>query len=453
MQDPQTTTDVVMFSHSMRVKLETIKASSIVAAYLLEENNLVTDGIHHITLRDGDQMISFCPAGKQQQYAEDGKSWKLEGRQTMAIGRMVRKILKPTIAIADRNIEEFGEMMQVTYEGKKPYTLKLIKGEAIAEWYHHRKYVSDEDCENGSDCSLWQSCMRYDSCQGDDNHDQPFFGLYTGNAKRVQMLIQVRNKDKKLMSRALVWKLDDGRYYLDRIYTCASKYIKELQQYARSNGWLYKYQQANSNNAFADHTGHKLDKTVAIISNIDTDFRNYPYMDTFAYAYIKDSRKGFVSNFPCEWDGKMTNTVLNDTDGSYSCVDFYKCADTLEVVESDRARIVSLGNYAGQHCYYGNVTRIVRNGRSINVMYDDTLTHSLTERVFYKDDLVQDCEGSWCEPHELVEFEGKKYATWKNPRQYRSIPTPSFIETSSCDATERKDDWDACSDTLPPLPF
>lgn len=405
----ETTKQEVLFSTSMLKKLKQLKEHDIVAAYLLNDNYLVEDGIHHITIRDGENLISFCPKGKEQEYNDDGE-WSLAGRQTMRIGRMVRMVLKPHIAVSDASIEGFTKRLQNEYEGKKPYDLQLVKGRDIAKWYYSGQYVNHDDSEQ--DCSLWASCMRYSDCQDND-----FFDLYVYNPEKVQMLIMVRSRDNMLLARAIVWLLDDGRYFLDRIYCADQKYIHVMQRHAMDKGWLYKYNMSNDQYTIALPDGNRLQQKDAqfIITGLDTDFSHFPYVDTFRFLYRANNKQGFMANHVCEVNGKTIGAELCDTDGEYTPKNIVRCCKTNELRDIEDCREITYGDKAYLYAVARYTVSVYLNNRSYRMLRSDTAEHGYDGTDLPLDMLVMDCEGCYCLPDELrlSAKDGKYYANWK----------------------------------------
>ena len=82
---------------------------------------------------------------------------------------------------------------------------KIVKDEDIRKYYLYESYESDNHTLGGS-------CMRYEKCQ-------KYLDIYVKNPEVCQLLILKSDDDKdKIKGRALIWKLTNGEYYMDRIY-------------------------------------------------------------------------------------------------------------------------------------------------------------------------------------------------------------------------------------------
>jgi hypothetical protein len=58
------------------------------------------------------------------------------------------------------------------------------------------------------------------------------------------MLIQRSDSDyDKISGRAIIWTLDDGMVFMDRVYTVNDSDVELFKMYAKQKGWAYKYGQ------------------------------------------------------------------------------------------------------------------------------------------------------------------------------------------------------------------
>ena len=156
-------------------------------------------------------------------------------------------------------IEKFVNLFQseVELENNAMSFFKLVKGNEIKKWYHHRNYAANSG-------QLGNSCMRYDKCQS-------YFDIYTRNPDVCQLLIY--EKDDKLLGRALVWTLDNGKKYMDRIYTIKDNIDILFIRWADENNISY-----SSTEQMKVNLSIKWDIDFIIDEEIQ-----FPYMDTFIY--------------------------------------------------------------------------------------------------------------------------------------------------------------------------
>lgn len=127
---------------------------------------------------------------------------------------------------------------------------KIVDGEDILWAYH---------CDNYDEGETMGSCMRHE-------HAQEYLGIFTNNPNQVKCLVLVNPDNNMVRGRALLWTLDDGTKYLDRIYATNSKYNVEYNNYVEEHNI---------------QTSWPGNKTVTLDNGGEYD--TYPYMDTFEY--------------------------------------------------------------------------------------------------------------------------------------------------------------------------
>jgi hypothetical protein len=166
----------------------------------------------------------------------------------------------------------------------------VVKGEEIKKWYLHIFYVNDSG-------ELGQSCMKYDRCQ-------EYFDIYIENPDVCSLLILKDPVDNGLSwtssihGRALLWILDDGTKYMDRVYTNRNGLDGLFEKWGDENGYKSKY--AN-------------DSTKKSVNVVVKNYDKYPYMDTFKFYY---SEAGILSSTPDDSDKEVMRLV--DTNGGYN---------------------------------------------------------------------------------------------------------------------------------------
>jgi hypothetical protein len=211
----------------------------------------------------------------------------------------VESYLLPT----DTDIQKFSNRFTAYLNslGRNDIKMQIVNGEKIRYWYHEKNY-QDVSGELGS------SCMRGDEFQ-------EVLDIYCSNRKAVSMVIML-SEDGLLIGRALVWKLTDGKYFMDRAYTIiySDRYL--LYDWAKKNGFIYRCQEANEvylqiGDKKMDLTDYKLEVQLE-----NCDFNFYPFLDTIQYLNKKT--------------GKLTNRVpsrrsssvirLSSTEGKFERV-------------------------------------------------------------------------------------------------------------------------------------
>ena len=234
----------------------------------------------------------------------DDSSAKLwgRGRQEIGVGRGIRALLSSTgEKIVDKELEEFVNLYKSAIDklNDKFFFFEEVKGNDIGHWYNCDNYYARSG-------QLGSSCMA--------SVDLSYFDIYMSNPDKISLVIyKCPEKPDTILGRALLWTLNDGKKFMDRIYTSNDSDIQLFRQYAKENGWYYKYHNSSTDSGQAfDPEGNsvKLDLTVNIRKGY---YKRYPYLDTLKY-WSPDS--GVISN--SSHKGEYT---LEDTGGDYSRCD------------------------------------------------------------------------------------------------------------------------------------
>lgn len=194
--------------------------------------------------------------------------------------------------LTDADIEKFvNEYISYVKYSKADETsvIKEVKGEDIRKWYNKKNYQSDMG-------KLGNSCMSHESCS-------PYFDIYTNNPNSVSLLI-LTNKNDKLVGRAILWNLDSGEHFMDRIYTLNDSDENIFVNYAISKGYLYRNTSTSNLKYFKD--GKEVYPGTISVTLDDYYFDSYPYMDTLFYLDddVLNNRRGY--------------RTLRDTEGHWS---------------------------------------------------------------------------------------------------------------------------------------
>jgi hypothetical protein len=214
--------------------------------------------------------------------------------ETLPTGKQKVKLkIKSDFTISDSDIEKFVNGIVAYLKANRSgddTVMEEVSGEDIRFWYNRDNYQSTKG-------QLGNSCMSYDYCQ-------EYLDIYCDNPKKVSMLVLL-TKDRMLIGRALLWRLDNGRRFMDRVYTILDSDARVFTDHARNNGWLYKekyggrYKIMDGKKEFEEHLSVTLQ---------NHDFRHYPYLDTLKYL----SYDGVLSDV-----GDSDDKFLNSTDGEY----------------------------------------------------------------------------------------------------------------------------------------
>jgi len=190
------------------------------------------------------------------------------------IGRYINRLLdlylgddpierrRYTASDVEKFVNKFIGLME--YKQNALDYFRIITGGEIKHWYLSDNY-------SGQTGQLGQSCMRHKICQ-------EFFDIYLDNPNVCQLLIFVDMNDK-LLGRALLWKLEDGSKFMDRIYTTRDSNIDLFVKWGKENGYTKHYERTSNNNLS--------------VKVEPKDYAQYPFMDTFKYYKPED---GILSN-------------------------------------------------------------------------------------------------------------------------------------------------------------
>lgn len=361
---------ITMSSSFIRM-LRSIENSSDVARLLLTPQYTThTEFADYITMRT--DMGSYLPNGREHKVNDEGK-WSRDGRQEMKIGKLARKLLRQSYidTLTDADFEKFTNCVKSYISligdddgaGKK-LELRLIDGDDIYDAYDADNYST----MLGKDSNLWGSCMRHEECRD-------WLSIYADNKEVCQLLI-AEDSEKKILGRAIIWKLDDGRVAMDTIYSPDS--IREtFFNYAVANEWYYKSSQSCHHNTFDrfnhSHTSSVMSRPVVTLKRHDYDL--YPYMDTLYYL----STDGRLSNEQFSGDKFY---ILRQTDGGYEQGGYVECEWTGRMVDEDETTYVDYERPNGQQ-FDGRVC-------------DDEVVYTIDEDYVLAVDAVEEYStGNW----------------------------------------------------------
>jgi len=249
-----------------------------------------TDECNYLTFRN-DGTISYLPAGKEHQVNEN-KEWKREGRQNAKPAKVLRKLILPRVIsflkIKDIQFENFTNAYKSNFATDN-LKFEILESDSIGEIYD----AEILKCFDGS--PLAGSCMKGES---------QYLQIYA-ECKCLQ-IVALFDADKNIHGRALLWKVSEDRFFLDRFYCGKDHYNDLFIKLAKEKGWLYKvrYNSYDEKRHFIDtRTGESVRMDLKI--ETDTDCKYYPYIDTFSYG-----GDGFLTNYCVE------KYQYNNTDGT-----------------------------------------------------------------------------------------------------------------------------------------
>lgn len=199
---------------------------------------------------------------------------------------------------------------------------RLDSGDTIRENYRN-------DIDGGG------SCM--------SGHHADYVGLYVDNPGVYRQLVMQYGND---MARAMVIKLDNGQFLLDRIYSSSSVLVEKMRQYAIAQNWYYRKHTGYGSENICDPSGEDItDYDIFVVSGLQYTEGEVPYQDTLTQYEIDGNRLniGHVQASD-SWDG-----TLDNTDGTLNG-GFYVCVNCEESVNEDEVHSVD-GEHFCDDCY------------------------------------------------------------------------------------------------------
>lgn len=228
------------------------------------------------------------------------KVWS-SNRQEIKVGRAVRALIKAAgiTDVLDKDYEAFVNSFKATIDklNDKFSYFDIIKGGDIHYWYQYANYYERKG-------TLGSSCMA--------SARPSWLEIYTNNPEQVSLVIFKSQDDTdKIVGRALLWTLTDGKKFLDRIYAINDSDVQLFRDYAKENDWYSKSQNnsGSDNQAYSpeDGTTVRLNLTVKLSQK---SYNNYPYLDTLKYL---NENTGIISN-----QNNGDCLTLEDTGGGHS---------------------------------------------------------------------------------------------------------------------------------------
>lgn len=194
--------------------------------------------------------------------------------QKSFVGRVTRRILQVAgKKYSDKELEDFVNEFKakVSLEKNRSQLFELVDGEKIRHFYLGTNY---DHKKNGP---LLGSCMRYPECQN-------YLDIYVINPEVCRLLILKSPDNQELIvGRALVWKLNTGETFMDRIYFTYESDVNLFKEYAQKNGWCYKKNQNSSESETIEFSPENIKKETLNVELKYAYYDYYPYMDTFKY--------------------------------------------------------------------------------------------------------------------------------------------------------------------------
>jgi hypothetical protein len=330
--------------------------------------------------------------------SSDHPFWK-EQRTELSIGRFATKISqKAGKNFTPVQINTFVDKFKayIDFQTTKKDKFEVVQGEEIRKWY-------DEDTYEDPEYHLSNSCMRYSRCQ-------KYLNIYVENPNQVTMVIMKGTDPNKIIGRALIWKLKDETYYLDRPYANNDEDINLFKEWGRSKGYTVYG---------ADYKNKEvvLDKA---------EFSSYPYMDTFKWL---NRGKNLLSTDSNEFDDGNDDWIkLESTGGGFEETNRGIYSEYLgEYIDEDYAVFAEdLQSYIhGDDAYYLEY-------KDVHVSTSADVVHSEYDGLYYleEDAVKSDYLDDWVYSNDAMEaYYSSDDETWV-PDNFmtRGLADEYFIE-------------------------
>ena len=364
-EDTNTLRIPLTFSTSMRTMLLSMRNESIIARILLMDECTNTKFANYITMRG--ELCSYLPNGREHVINENGK-WARNGRQDMKVAKMARNLINEN-KVNDIDATEFEKFSNLVKsyisvigdedgDGKK-ITFEVVNGRKIYDAY----LVDNYSKILGTETNLFNSCMRHEECQS-------YLDIYVDNVDVVSLLV-ANDCNGKVLGRAILWTMHDGKKAMDTIYAHDSLTASFIQ-WANDNNYFYKSRQSCHHSDFDRHlTESHIYMPCVILKNYD--YNEYPYMDTLSILEDNQLRTHNITN---------EYRILKSTDGGYEDCNrnVYDVYNHCEIDEDD-ARYIDYRR---------------PNGNNI-------------EGYVHVDDLSDIAHGGWVLSCDCVEVDGEDY--------------------------------------------
>lgn len=288
--------------------------------------------------------------------------WDNKGKRiTTSWFKYLTRVCKPAKPYyTDEMLQTVQAKLQTRFD-LSPYSYEIVRGNDVK-----RNYRVTPSCMT--------SCMEA-------------LDLYVENPNKVGLV--VINRDNVPMGRALLWTLDDGSMFQDRIYPSdGGSHITYMEGEAKKNGWHYKIDHCIE----GDWVGPEV--MVATLEDVGA----YPYMDTLRYGTIEggsiicatdggDFLLDSTENAPPGAEATILghdiygDTVFEHEEEWYVWSDYHECFVHLDDVVSTET-----GDDYFHSDHLPEYIKLTLDGVWIDVRYDDS--YVLITRGFFSGEWV-----------------------------------------------------------------
>lgn len=278
-------------------------------------------------------------------YAKDNKTpFNPPKRINTTLGRYIRRNLKIGVdKICDGTLDRFCKTFLVNATSSKTIEkdIEFLSGKNIQKFYKN---------------TTIKSCMT-----GDGSYETELYAL---NPKNIKLLVY-----KKNVARALFWKLDDNKFYLDRIYPSdGGAHIKLLLSWAKQKGYkVYDHDNEDGSCNCSDcREGRKNNKNMFVTAICKSSL---PYFDTFQDVKFLTKKSILLSDWRFEGSSYMEEVktpweppicfsceekLYPGTSGKIYAVTSFKKADKKPLCENCAAEFIIACSSCRKKFYYNH---------------------------------------------------------------------------------------------------
>jgi hypothetical protein len=219
------------------------------------------------------------------------KNRELNLADKMKIGKFVKKINNKYDPTA---IEKFVTIYKSIYLEKESKPI-IIQGEELRKVF----LIKNIAAEVGDYAT---NCMRYESTQ-------KFLDIFVENPEVISAVVLI-NEDNKILSRALLWKTNEGTIVMDRVYAVDPGWKRVLHNWANEQGYYYRAKDDTKpfNSDIFIHNGTEIIKQFSITLK-NYNFPTYPYIDTFFYLDTEGVLYNFAPQYKNYYELKSSNGI------------------------------------------------------------------------------------------------------------------------------------------------
>lgn len=203
--------------------------------------------------------------------------YKQPGRVEVKIGKFLSTLFgELKLELKDKEVEDLVNNFKTTMDILKDQLklFRIVEGEEIRLGYRRENYAKNQG-------TLSQSCMTDCNSYKNSNNTRSA-DMYVNNPENVRLITLKDIKDEnKIRGRALLWKSDDGRYYMDRVYTQEPALEGLFRELAKKAGYLTHFEWGKGNY-------RNMERFVVTLKN---KYEGQPYLDSMGYSESGNRQK------------------------------------------------------------------------------------------------------------------------------------------------------------------